>query len=280
MTRLLTLGCSWMAGIGAEYDPDNPMSKEEYKQKCFDDNQWEYSFRTILSRKYGFQNVNLSAGGSSNGKQFRKLYRYLHNDTLDDTIVMVGVTSIYRMELWFSHSKMYSCFQPGQITRERIHGKNWCGPKQFFKQHFNESREKDSLAEQVWHWQHYFDLLGVPSIWFDMLNANEYPNAGLYKPLDKLPYDCNQDMHSQLAYKNGWDPHDDKYHHSNWLADCDRIEHLKKTNIVNPYSFHPNRKGHQQMADMLDPILNKCYNTFKENNPNPKPYITKWKDIH
>ena len=113
-----------------------------------------------------------------------------------------------------------------------------------------------------------------------MLNVNEYPNAGLYKPFDKLPYDCNQDMHSQLAYKNGWHPKDDKYHYSNWLADCGRIEHLKKADRVNPYSFHPNRISHQQIADILDPIVRKCYSTLKEKNPNPKSYITKWKDIH
>lgn len=284
MTRLLTLGCSWIAGIGSKYDPS--WDKQTYKENCFrDKDNWENAFRTILSKKHGLVNVNISCGGASNGSQFRKFRKYLHQNDLNDTIVLWGVTSIYRMELFFNHAKEftsghgYSCFQPNQEKRKHIHGPDWCGPKEYFRQHFHEHIAGRALAEEVHCWQRHFEALNVPQIWFDTLNVNNYV-GGVYKPFDKLPYNCNQDLLSQLAYKNGWDPTDDKYHMSNWKADCDRVDFLKKKGILNPYSFHPTIQGHQQIAEILDPILTKCYTSYKELNPNPKPYITKWKDVH
>tara|TARA_B100002019_G_scaffold221706_1_gene194573 strand:- start:4871 stop:5704 length:834 start_codon:yes stop_codon:yes gene_type:complete len=276
MTRLLTLGCSWVKGVGSQYDSDNPSDKKSYQKYCQGDDTWKYAFRTILAQKYGLQNVNIACAGASNSNQSRSLKKYLHKNTLDDTIVMWGVTSIYRMELFFNHIDRYWCFQPTQENYKNVYGPNWCGPKEFFRQHFKERDAKRTLADDVYVWQQYFDALGVPQIWFDTLNVNHYI-GGLYKEFNKLPYDCNQDLLSQLAYKTGWNPKDDKYHFSDWEADCDRIEHLKREKVVNPHSFHPTRQGHQQIAEILDPILKDC---LDNNRPNINPYITRWKDVH
>jgi len=278
--RLLTLGCSWIAGIGSGYDSEDPWDKQTYQDRCYnDDDNWENAFRTILSKKHGLENVNIASGGASNGCQFRRLRKYLHQNDLNDTIVIWGVTSIYRMEVFFNHGKSFSCFQPGQEKRKHIHGPDWCGPKEYFRQHFYERVANRTLADEVHFWQKYFELLNVPQIWFDTLNVNNY-TGGVYKPFDELPYDCNQDLLSQLAYKNGWDPMDDKYHFSDWKADCDRVDFLKKKGVLNPYSFHPTIQGHQQIAEILDPILTKCYTSYKESNKDPKPYKTIWRDVH
>ena len=276
MTRLLTLGCSWVRGVGAEYDASNPQDKKTYQRHCQDDGTWKYAFRTLLSQKYGLRNVNLSAAGSSNHAQSRKLKEYLHKNSLEDTIVLWGVTSIYRLEMWFNHIDAHWCFQPTQQNYGKIYGPKWCGPKQFFWYHFDEANENRKLSADVSHWQKYFDAFGVPQIWFDTLNVNKYVGR-LYNKFDTLPYPCNQDLLSQLAYKNGWSADNDKYHHSNWEADCDRIHHLAKAKVVNPWSYHPTRQGHEQIAEMLDPYLK---NILDNHRPKLNPYTIKWNDVH
>jgi hypothetical protein len=59
----------------------------------------------------------------------------------------------------------------------------------------------------------------------------------------------NRDLASYLARQNGLDNFNKQIHTSNWKADTDCIKFLAKVGIVNPYSFHPTQRGHQQLAD-------------------------------
>jgi len=266
MTKLLTLGCSWMEGVGAMYVPKVHKTSQLYSDVSHNrELMAKYSFRTILSKKYGFENVNLGKGGASNGSMFRRLLTYLRKNTLDDTIVLWGITSIYRMELFFNHSKGFSSFQPTQRSKANLHGPDWVGPKEYFRQHFDEKVQLNHMIREICHWRHYFELLGVPQLWFHTLNypGIDWRKKDAFRNFVKLPYPCNNDLLSQLAYHNGWNPKDDKYHFSDWKADCDRIAHLKKRKIVNPYSFHPTLEGHKQIADILDAAVNNCYTNYK-----------------
>jgi hypothetical protein len=61
-----------------------------------------------------------------------------------------------------------------------------------------------------------------------------------------------RDLLSQLAIRNGMDLVDhDNYHESDWYIDCDRIGYLTNIGLLNPYSHHPTKSGHIQIADML-----------------------------
>jgi len=255
-----------MEGVGSMYDPKIHKTKKLFQNDSHDQELMaKNSFRTILSEKYGFENVNLGKGGASNGSMFRRLLTYLRKNTLDDTIVLWGITSIYRMELFFNHSGRHLSFQPTQKTLPKFHGKSWCGPKEYFRQHFDEKVQLDHMVCEIRHYQHYFELLGVPQLWFHTLNCpdEKWLKKDAFQSFVKLPYPCNNDLLSQLAYHNGWNPKDDKYHFSDWEADCDRIEHLKRKKIVNPYSFHPTQKGHKQIAEILDAAVKECYTNYK-----------------
>jgi hypothetical protein len=59
----------------------------------------------------------------------------------------------------------------------------------------------------------------------------------------------NRDLASYLARQNGLDNFNKQIHTSDWKADTDCIKFLAKVGIVNPYSFHPTQRGHQQLAD-------------------------------
>lgn len=39
------------------------------------------------------------------------------------------------------------------------------------------------------------------------------------------------------------------FHHSNWEVDRNGMEQLIKNNILNPYTYHPTKKGHQMLCD-------------------------------
>ena len=59
----------------------------------------------------------------------------------------------------------------------------------------------------------------------------------------------NRDIASYLARHNGLENLSKQIHTSVWEADTDCIKFLADVGIVNPFSFHPTQRGHQQLAD-------------------------------
>ena len=135
--KLVTLGCSWVYGIGSKYDSDNPDSAEEY-DKYFRIRDQENAWRNLLSKEYKLENINLSRGGSSNRSQFRRATEFFSED--EESVVLWGITAICRDELWMNDTKMYSSFNFGGIGP-----KNWkkgmtlkqTVPHTFLKNHYN-----------------------------------------------------------------------------------------------------------------------------------------------
>lgn len=60
-----------------------------------------------------------------------------------------------------------------------------------------------------------------------------------------------RDLMNQLAICNGIVDTDSSYHESDWKIDNKKIEFLTSLGLLNPYSFHPTKVGHQQIAEML-----------------------------
>jgi hypothetical protein len=78
-TALITFGCSWTHGVGVGYE--SQMSESDLREIAWDDEICNtFSFRNLLSEKYGFTNINFSAGGSSNQKQFRLCKEFFISD--------------------------------------------------------------------------------------------------------------------------------------------------------------------------------------------------------
>ena len=83
--NLITLGCSWVFGIGSYFDAENPVDRVTYKaifkkgesyrqsgEEFEDDTCW----RNKLCNELNLTNINLSKGGSSNQSPLRRLIRY------------------------------------------------------------------------------------------------------------------------------------------------------------------------------------------------------------
>ena len=99
-------------------------------------------------------------------------------------------------------------------------------------------------------------MIGVKNYWFDTFNHHDYtydsPNMIMQ---NKKP----RDLMSNLCIDMGHNSSMNNYHHSKWVLDDDRIKFLRKKNLVNPITHHPNRECSILLADMLDKFVNFCY---------------------
>jgi hypothetical protein len=69
-----------------------------------------------------------------------------------------------------------------------------------------------------------------------------------------------RDLMSQLAIQQGIPALDNSYHLSAWQNDSNRVEFLVQKGILNPYSNHPTKLGHQLLAKMLSPSIEQLIN--------------------
>ncbi len=247
MKALITFGCSWTKGKGSFY-PTEGLSEDDFFSTMTHELDEEFAFRTILSRRHGYKNINFAIGGGSNASQMRCAEEYFNTDDYkqyDEVIVLWGITSTSRGEFWkpkdnkwgtVSYSIKHSYMKIGDYIREH---------------HYDHDAEVQRLSTQINHWDNYFHMIGVRNYWFDTFNHHDYS----YKSPNMIWGDDNpRDLLSKLSMQNT-----DSYHHSMWTRDSIRIDKLEKKNLINPYTLHPNRECHIKIADMLDKFVNFCY---------------------
>ncbi len=247
--KLLTLGCSWVYGVGAQYDSENPPTWEEYKKTCQQDH--ENSWRNLLSQEFQLENINLSRGGSSNRSQFRRATKYFSENDGKDVVVLWGITAVCREELWMNDTNQYSSFNFGGTLEPRFWKKGMklkqTVPHTFLKNHYNEKAYKEELVNNVLHWQEYFTLKKIPFGFFETINTTGLVSNTVLK----------KDLLSTLTDVTGGVSENDRFHFSHWARDCNRIGYLEKKDMVNPYSHHPTKKGHISIFEFMKPVLKK-----------------------
>lgn len=272
MKTLMTLGCSWTFGIGANWAPG--MSEEEYRAVSYTKDAEQYSFRTLLAEKYNLNNINYSQAASSNQRQFRLAEEHFFNyliteekynnvkdplwpeftsvDNIPDhvrrelaevhtnkkpDIVLWALTSIARNEVWsikHNEHKNFMYHGPGPFAEF------------WLKKIYDHNDSLRRLTGQMLLWDNYFKANDIKVIWVDTFNVHNYPVHidGLIRPGDLL---------SALIDDN--EGSDDLYHTSMWNNDSSRIDQACKLGLVNPLSFHPTADGHRKIADFLSPYL-------------------------
>jgi hypothetical protein len=244
MGRLITLGDSWMKGVGTEYQEG--MTQDHYHQIKFQESK--YCFRNLVSHNLNLTNIDLSRGGSSNQKQFRlALETFFGRDKIKpskDDIVMWGITSVFRTELWNNKNQRYEDI----YLPPTHHNENSAVSKILTVNHHDENKELEVLGNQLHLWNAYFKSIGIKNFWFNMFNDNKWSQQ-----VDNLLFEgssllsCLIDDHSP----------NDKYHMSDW-NDVDRkIKRAKEMNLVNPFTGHPNRSGHKKIAELIQDQLTK-----------------------
>jgi hypothetical protein len=70
---------------------------------------------------------------------------------------------------------------------------------------------------------------------------------------DKNP----RDILSLLSIRHGLYSMDSAYHTSLWEVDSNRVKYLVDAGVLNPHSMHPTVLGHEEIADILSPEIEK-----------------------
>ena len=256
MKALITFGCSWTYGTGCFYH--KPLSLEEYKKQkkeSQDELANKFSFRSILSQKHDYHNINFASQGSSNQTQLRRAQEFFNTDEYkryDKVIVLWGITSTARGEAWIK-GKPYEKYSEEErakmkgVFRSFMYTHKFTLAKEIRELYYDHTAEVGRLKTHMLHWNKFFSLLGIQNYWFDTFNHHEYDIPCMIFRKDK-----HRDLMSKLCILNGKSYEDDDYHFSQYKNDCYRSNYLKKNSLLNPYSLHPTMKGHEMIADMLD----------------------------
>jgi len=273
---LITFGCSWTYGRGVGYETG--MSREEYlKTKDLPENCENYSYRGLLTKRWGCNNINYAIPASSNMRQFRHALEHFKSKPKKKTVVLWAITSIFRHEVWCNYKtkkgvpqgKGYSNIlyqlvegnnnenlqKIDQLSNER-EPQNWenghVNVKEYMKYHFDVDNQMQVLCNQMNHWNLFFESLGIENYWVDTFNHHDYPceiprmlfnNQPKRDLLSMIVNNCNDDNQEQenLFYMPRFDINFSK-----------SVSIAKKKGLINPHTFHPTKKSHAKIADMID----------------------------
>ncbi len=190
---LITFGCSWTYGVGVGYRPGITVTQKLWGDKDLLDN---LSFRGLVSKKLNYTNKNFSQGGSSNQKQFRLAKEYFGSNQFDndkeyydEIVVLWGITSIYRNELY--HNLVDKTINFMYSYDHSLHNKS---REQYFKYFFDDDNEIRNLSLDILFWDKFFSKNGVSNYWFDTFNHHNYriPNLELtYPGFEKSYNECS-----------------------------------------------------------------------------------------
>lgn len=252
---LITFGCSWTYGVGCHYEPGMPES--ELIERAWEDSEADvYSFRAILSKKYNLTNINFAVGGSSNQRQFRVAKEYFMSEdfknlqaTHDKVIVLWGITSTARYELYSTKLKAYVTFFFHQPHNQI----DWPFHELMLKHCYDHDVIVNEIELEMKYWDEFFKNRGIKNAWFDTFNHHNY------KYTDNLLFndEAERDLLSKLARNEGLVTNDKRYHISIWKTDTDRVSYLVSKKLLNPYTNHPSKECHVKISDMLSPAIEK-----------------------
>ena len=219
---LVTFGCSWTYGVGVGYFEG--MNFDDYELMAWKERICNsLSFRGLLSKKLDFENINFSDGGSSNQKQFRLAKEFFFSNKFkqlrtqyDKIIVLWGITSTARNELFFSKRNVFRNFSYHSEPTA-----SWPFPKDFLMWSYDHDAAVYELAQEIKMFNVLFEYHGIQCIWFDTFNHHDYT----YKIPDSLDSDThlqnflffdkfNRDLLSQMLITCNLHTHDPRYHFS------------------------------------------------------------------
>ena len=231
--KLITFGCSWTYGVGVNYH--DQMTEQDYKETAWNKNICdEFSFRGLLSKKYNLENINFSTGGSPNQKQFMEAEQFLPKYNDKDTVVLWGLTSVYRYYMYDSKKKCYeSLFLGNQNSFNKI----------MLSRVFDYDNEIARLEQKMLFFNDYFDKKGIRNFWYNTFNKHEYKNK-----FDNVLFN-GEDLLSIMI--NDFDDNS-AYHKSDWCDTDKKILQAKKMGLVNPITLHPTKQAHKIISEHFE----------------------------
>jgi len=235
---LVTFGDSWVYGVGAGYSSENPVTEKVYKEKRVSEEYLNCSFRILLAKKLGIKNTNFSSQGSSNQKQFRLASEYFLRDknVIKNSIVLWGITSVYRNEFFDTIKNNYDNFLVPAINRDLVLSEI------LSVRYMSKEVEIEKLYYNMELFNHYFKSVGIKNYWYNIFNDHEYPNK-----LSNILFKGN----SLLSVFTGDYKKNSQYHKSIWERTDRKIKTALKNKSVNPISLHPTKETHSKIANLL-----------------------------
>lgn len=247
---LITFGCSWTFGVGSGYHPS--MTFREYEQIAWDLNTCNnFSWRTILAKKYKLDNLNFSSGGSSNARQFRIAKNFFGSTKFKELqkqyteiIVLWGITSTARGEF-------YSCNK--QQLLDIFYNEENQLSKFIVKNCYDHTHECFMLAQEMSFWNTFFNNINIKNFWFDTFNHHDYTvnSPGILYWKDDYESNSGKDWPSWDQFLNK-DFRDTLEEVRNEILDASRFNFAQLLNQTNITNFIVDKKPRDLMSLMCE----------------------------
>lgn len=255
-TLLVTFGCSWTYGVGAGYELGQSFDhyRTIHQEPALCD---RYSYRGVLSSRYGFDNKNFAHGGSSNQAQFMYAKQYFAHEYARDLekynniIVLHAITSTARIYYYnvlrdkIDHIK-YN-LNDTSSDEQAVLNNLLC------KYTYDHDHEVTQLYNEMTFWNLFYKSLGVKHIWLDTFNHHKYPGTIEHMIDNEQPRDALSAICRSVSVPTD----DNKYFYASWGADSDRAQAMLDAGLLNPHSIHPTKEAHKVIADYVAPYIEK-----------------------
>ena len=208
-------------------------------------NNWKEAWIEASTCKFEISD-NLNYWEEAYNEANKRLDEYGNNETLntnrwkaqtlheDDVIVLWGLTSVYRTELFNANKKIYENISLPEKTEIS---------KILSQYHHDEENEVRNLHYQMTLFNNWFEKMNIKNYWFNVFNDHEFK-----VPVDNLLFGGNSLLSLMI---NEYDKND-RYHKSQWTDVDFKITKAKKLKLVNPYSLHPTRVGNNMIASFFE----------------------------
>jgi hypothetical protein len=261
---LIAVGCSWVAGRAIDIDPSthdfgfDHVEDPAVVETC--------SFAGLVRQQLGLdQLVMLARNGSNNDEQSRKLFDYIeqHHNEYSRIVVLWGITSIYRWEMYFDATQsIMPCMVGGYYADKEIEKQ----VKYYFSNHWNKPTELEKLGRTIVLLSTYLTNLGIEHLFFNSFQS--YNSQDFHVTLPSTFYkaaESNNDLLSLLCNQSS-----SKISKSSvpWLNVLNTqyahksIAELQNKGLLDNATAHPTKAAHAIIADELLSTLRKYNERF------------------
>ena len=243
--NLVTIGCSFTFGAMLEN-----IEQERYGK--------------LLADKLGVSETNLSKQGGSNDRIFRKAFNWIIDNRLKckDSLMLIGITELYREELYSVHSDKYCKFQYPNIEsfddielfKEQSKIENYDDVLQYLKcrllnfvnaKYFLENLERNIILINTLAKEYKLDI-----VFLDTIRDNrEIELQGRY---------ADDQDENELYYKLDFI----ERNNLNWFMFPNKEKNWKNYlhHVDDTYTGnHPNKKHHEDLSNLIWEYLNENF---------------------
>jgi len=157
---IVSCGCSWIYGSGC---------KDRLTQRV----------STLFAKKYNAEDINMAKDGGNNDRSVRKIVDWAiqNKDKLDETIFLLGLSSVERYDLWDEERGCYAggCYDEdrpddpfeGKDNHNFLSGRT---ERLMGKYHYNTLRDYDRTFRNVIYLMGVLDSLNCKYLIFDCIS--------------------------------------------------------------------------------------------------------------